>query len=518
MATDPWAQFADAPSDTAPAADNDPWAQFADAPSDAAPEAPAQAAPDAPSEKPQGWLEGLKWEIQNPSQSLSPKNVMSAAVRPAVKAATAIPGMFADAAVAGYNMLRPQTVADQVSPGAGNMQLPSESLNNLIDRFTTKPTGLGKGAELVSTTLLGSKIPAPQMGKEAPKDFVRPSPELTPTQQVFKSGREAGYVVPPSTVKPSTPLQLAESLGGKIATGQKASAQNQAVTNKLIRKELGLPENAHLTREVLSKVRSEAGKAYGEVEQAGRITADAQYADELKSLMSVADDIAKDFPDANVGATDQIGALVKTLQRESFDSKSAMAYLKELRNQAKGNLSPLNAADPAKKALGSAQREAAGVLEDQVIRHLQAQGKGDLAERFDKARVLIAKTHSVENALNPATGDVVARQLATQLRKNKPLSGGIKQAAEFASAFPKASQQLNDSGPVSALDSFVVGGGVATLNPSLVAWPFARIGARNSLLSDVVQNRLLPSSKNVNALARAPYVMGGAAAADQMRR
>lgn len=303
----------------------------------------------------------------------------------------------------------------------------------------------------------------------------------------LQQSRKAGYVVPPSTTNPTATNRVMESVSGKAATHQSAAIKNQRVTNRLVREELGLPADAPLTKQTLHTIRTQEGNVYKAVKRAGRITVDNDYVDDLIKLSDSVDEIAKDFPELNVGANKEIHTLTDNLLKDSFDSSSAVELVKQLRKEASSNLSFAASADPAKRALGTAQREAAGAVEDMLVRHLNATGKGNLAQRFDAARVKIAKTYSVEAALNEGTGNVVATQLGTQLKKGKPLSGNFEAIAKFAQAFPEAARELKSSAGVSALDAMagVVGG--STLNPALFALPAVRIGAREALLSKAGQ-------------------------------
>lgn len=417
-----------------------------------------------------------------------PPEFQSAIIRPAVNAVSGIPRLALDAGVGAGNLI------SRAMGGEGNVQSPSAALDQALDATTQRPEGiLNKGAELVSTGLMGASVPAGAVSRTAaaPANF---APRLTSQQETLKAGRAAGYVVPPSTVKPTIPNQLVESLGGKAATQQVASIRNQRVTNELAAEALGLPKKTQITPEVLKTLRTDAGKVYGEVADSGRIAVDSKYVDDLAEIVKGPAAIAQDFPQASVAASDKIQKLVDSLLRDSFGAKSAMMYLRTLRNEATANIRAAKIAggDPEKLALGTAQREAAGALEDMVVRHLGAQGKGALAQSFDQARTLIAKTHSVEDALNPATGNVVARELATQLKRGRPLSGELKTAGDFARAFPKAVEEVKHSGPVSALDAVIAGIGGTAIDPTFLLWPAARMAARYGSLSPVAQNALLP--------------------------
>ena len=111
---------------------------------------------------------------------------------------------------------------------------------------------------------------------------------------------------------------------------------------------------------------------------------------------------------------------------------------------------------------------------------------------FRKARQDIAKSYSVQKAVNPATGDVSAQSLARELVKGKPLSGDLRTIAEVGNAFPKATQALKESPKaVSPLDfAFGGGAGIATGNPMALGMLAARPAARSLLLSPMYQGLL----------------------------
>jgi hypothetical protein len=311
----------------------------------------------------------------------------------------------------------------------------------------------------------------------------------TVRDMTLTEARKAGYVVPPSAVNPTAANAVIESLPGKAATAQQASYRNQQVTNSLARKALGLPENEPLVPETLEALRANAGKVYEAVKSAGRIAVDFDYIDDLAGIGDAVERVAKDFPDLNIQSGKEVSALVDGLLVEGFDSRSGVELVKKLRADAAANLSVSVGNDPAKKALGAAQREAAGVVEDLIERHLQATGKGDLAKAFDGARRLIAKSWSVQSALNESTGNVVASQLGSQLRRGKPLSGELETIARFARAFRPYTQELMTGSGVSNLDAAVTAA-ASMVNPAALAYPVGRAAARATVLSGPYQNML----------------------------
>lgn len=428
--------------------------------------------------------------------------------RAVVNGVAAFPMMAMDAGVATRNLienaahgvypswqnLNPLSPAGY-APGKFGHELPSAEFSKaLTSAGVPEPrTTSEKVAGFIESTLAGSRIPGPQAKTQAPEGFVPPA--ASPAEQVLRDSREAGYVVPPTTTKPNILNKLAEGFAGKLTTAQQASIKNQEVTNELVRKALGLQSGEPITPEALEGIRKAAGKVYEQIGNAGEIRPDAQYLKDLAQLGKGADEIAASFPGANVGATKQIDELVDSLLQDKFDSKAALQYLRELRKQASGNLSGMNAADPSKQALGMAQREAASTLEDLIGRHLEANGMGDVAESFARARRAIAMSHSVENALNESTGNVVAGKLSQQLAKGKPLSGELETVAKFGQAFPKAAKEVTESMPgISPLDwAMSIGGSIASGHLAPLAGVMARPGMRSALLSDWWQNSLTDS-------------------------
>lgn len=433
-----------------------------------------------------------------------PARQLGLAGRSVVQGVASLPLMAIDAGVAARNLATNvargdmPTLADFnpfAKEGGSRMEyeLPSATFNRaLTDVGIPEPrTTSEKVGGFIQSVLAGARIPAPQTATQAPAGFVGPA--LSPTQEILREGQRAGYVVPPATASQSIVAKGVESLAGKASTAQAASIKNQEVTNTLVRKALGLGKDQPITVSALEDLRATAGKVYDTISKSGEVVADTQYLDDLAKLGRSADEIAAAFPGANVGATKQIGDLVDSLLQDRFNSKAALQYLRELRKQASGNLSGMNAADPAKQALGMAQREAASTLEDLIGRHLANQGQADLAESFSTARRLIAMSHSVEAALNESTKNVSATKLAQQLAKGKPLSGELELAGRFAQAFPKASKEITESMPgASPLDWMAaIATTIGAQHPAGLLVVGARPAARWAALSPMAQSALV---------------------------
>ena len=312
------------------------------------------------------------------------------------------------------------------------------------------------------------------------------------TVQAVMAARDAGYVIPPSQAKPTLSNRLLEGFSGKITTAQNASAKNAKVTDSLAAKALGLPADTKITADVLTDVRKSAGTAYDAIGEAGTITPGKTYQAALDRIAAPHLTASSGFPNAKPSP---VVDLVESMRSNQFDASAAVAKIKELRS----------AADDAFRTgntdVGRASRSIAKAIEDAVEEHLKQSGNVAMLDNFRAARELIAKSYSVEKALNTTTGTVDAVKLGAQLKKGKPLSAELRQAGEFANKFPKAAQTVEKMGSLpqtSPLDWAAASAlGLATQNPLALAGVLGRPAARALSLSGPVQNRLaVPAGQN----------------------
>jgi hypothetical protein len=380
--------------------------------------------------------------------------------RGAWDAVSFIPGLAADAGVGIRNLLTGSTY-----------ELPSRGSERELDAIAPMPDVPGAGAVRAGTSMIvGGKLPTPQISNPAPAGFTKPMQDAV-RQSTLKNSQSAGYVVPPATTNPTIANKMLESLGGKIATAQDAATRNQDVTNTLAKRAIGLAEDAPLTQESLSAIRGEAGDAYKVLRSVGTTAIDDATA---KSLDAIASKFTGSKLKEALGAGTDIPKIVQAIKEEPFTGDTAVDAIDLLRGKA--DVAYRN----GDKELGKAYKSLSKSIEDLMEKQLS----GDALKNFRDSRQLIAKTHSVEGAFNPATGNVAATKLAAQLTKKKPLSGDLKTIAQFGQAFPKAAQQITDSGSVRNTD-VIMGAGASGLSkePWWLMYPFVRQAARAALLS-----------------------------------
>jgi hypothetical protein len=282
-----------------------------------------------------------------------------------------------------------------------------------------------------------------------------------------------------------------------------------------------LPEDTVLSPDILKNVRDTAGLAYENLKLSGTVKTSPKFIEALDSIKPYKDAIqaAKDFPDE---LNNPIIKIIDSLKRPNFNVNSAVSKINLLRNDAD------IAFRQGDTALAKANKDASKVLENTIENHLANTKQTELLNKFREARTLIAKTYEVEKAMNTTTGSVNAAKLASRLQAGKPMSGELKDIAQFGQAFPKAIQtpeRIGGSIGVSPLDyamagtasgaSLLGGEDKATSGALGLATLLARPGARRLALSGPIQNRLaqqaaapgtirkaLPSAKETKQLAK----------------
>lgn len=300
----------------------------------------------------------------------------------------------------------------------------------------------------------------------------------------MKAGQEAGYVVAPAATNPTAWNRLIQGLAGKTATGQRAAMMNQATTNRLAREAIGLPENAAISVEALNAVRTEAGKAYNVLKQFDEIPLDNQYMDDVLKAAKPYMDTAKEFPEL---ASKEVQDAVKLATRNKVSGNGLIEVTKSLREKAD---IAYRAGD---KTLGKVLKGISTAMESAGERHLASQGDEAALGAFQAARQTIAKTYTLEKALNPGTGNIVASKLGAELQRGKPLSGGLKTVAKFSKAFPRETQEIANSSwlqmpGASPLDWAVAGGATAAQGPVGLLTLAARPAAQALLTSKPYQS------------------------------
>ena len=325
-----------------------------------------------------------------------------------------------------------------------------------------------------------------------------------PADAGVQAAREAGYVMTPSQAGGGKITKLIEGVSGEPKLAKLASEKNAAVTNALIRKDVGLPEDVPLSRNALANIRKEAGKAYEAVKQSGTIKTDVSYLNDLASITKSFDTAAADFAHRSANPFSKV---MDGLKKKQFDASSAVEEVKLLRSDAD------TAYAAGDKSLGKAFRGAAQALDDQILRHLQRAGPTKAHADYIAARQKIAKTYAADKALNDTTGNINAAVYAKEFKKGR-LTGEGEKVGRFAAQFPREAQQVEKIGSTGPT---LFDLGVATLGREALLLG-ARPVARHGLLTSPVQKSMAKRSYGPGIWKNGKEAGLAIIAAEQIRR
>lgn len=320
---------------------------------------------------------------------------------------------------------------------------------------------------------------------------------LTPEQYHARNVKEAQdnkFVVTPVQAKPSSTLaNTYEGAAGSAKTEKLASIKNEKRAREIIATEdLGLKPNQQITTQVLENIRKKEGAAYEAVKNSGvTLKTNEAY---TKALENLGGDIQEALPGVIKRA--DIDDLAVSLSVPEMSTTTAIATVKLLRADATKNIKA-GFQNPEKEALGYAQRKAAHAIDNLIEDNLSAQGKGDLAGAYKKARVKIAQTHDIEKALNDVSGHIDMNVFAKLLEKDVPLSGGMLKAARFARSFKGAARNIDNMKDAANYDlgDIALGFLGGNLHPAAVAASVVRPIARSASLSKMGQKMSAPSKR-----------------------
>ena len=360
-----------------------------------------------------------------------------------------------------------------VAPAKGLGELIKNMALGALSGFTGGVTKEVTGSDMAALAVsVATPLAARTMTGSSANKATLANPVKT---QTIRDAQAAGYVIPPSAVKPSFTTNKLESVGGKAAVKQEAAVRNQEVTNKLAAKAIGLPETEPITPSAVLSVRTEANKVYERV---------ADLSPRAKSALD-------------------------RLKEERLNASDGwMEYARTRR------------ADARRAAVSSDAK--VGQLERVIAKEATKAGEPGLTAELSRARTLIAKTYNVEDAMNIGSGNVDAGYIGRMLDRGAPLTGELKVIGKFAQAFPAITREGVTSAGVSGTEAGMAamlgtGGYAAAGGPvglAAAGLPLLRSPARSALLSGAYQRRLL--AEQPVSLNQATYqsILAGKSAAE----
>ena len=399
-----------------------------------------------------------------------------------------LPGALQKSIVAGtpaaLTQMAPRTaaLAQNVLTGSGTAGITSAAAQ-------ASETGTINPMQLANETVAGALMTLPTAtvgGLTTP----RAPAKLTQAQLVAERAIAEGATLPPTQVNPSMLNRLIEGISGKQQTSQIASVKNQQLVNEQARKALNLAPDVEITPVVLQQFRDQKGLAYDALRSNPTYYADKQFfADlnkettRLQSMKTL--DVATELN------------LLNNLKVMNFTGDELVNSIKRLRDSSKTNSSALASAE--NKDLGKAQKFAAQQLEALAERNLKNFNQPDVMKNFQQARQDIAKSYTIEKALNATTGNVSGADLGNLARQNRILPAELQTLANAAGAYPTAFQNVARIGSVPGFSPLDIGtAGIASAaagNPSVMLSAATRPTLRSLAVSPMYQRNMLPSSQ-----------------------
>lgn len=428
-----------------------------------------------------------------------------AAATRAVEAANAVGGLYKER-YGSYDSIKRTLAEDPVGAVA--------DLSTLFTggaMATAKAPAVSKALTTAATaTNPLSVVTKPAQAVLAAKEKILPSAILKEKEvnavrdATLRAAQAEGYKVTPGAVTVTGKNILAERIAGKTHLEQLASVKNQAVTDRLARRAVGIPDTAPLTADNMRQIRAvEYTKGYEPIKKLGEIKTDPAFLDDLITIEGRYAGPGASFPGA---VPESVNKLIKTYTVDKFDAKDAVQVTRTLRDEAKANFVKGDG------ALAKAQIDISNALENQIERSLTAAKRPDastMLEQFRLSRQRMAVSHTVEDAIKEGSGHVTASKLARDIQSGKYVSGDIKTIAEFANVFPRVTQiptQFGTPGAGTMLGR-AAGGGAGVIVGGAMGGPTGALygagaafvpeatsaAVRNYLLSSMGQSRLLPS-------------------------
>lgn len=381
--------------------------------------------------------------------------------------------------------------------GGGALGLSDPEAQDGADRLKSTAMGAGLGA-------LGGKLG--EMGggalaKRAERMRITRS-QNSVRDATLQGGAKLGLVADPAAMNPTYMNRFLTGIGGKELVEQEAAAANAPKMAQATRDFLGLSEEAPLSMDTLKAIHTSANTAREAVKGSGiPMKFDDEYATAWKAIAGAGQQAERSFPGAGSPGIRAViapykyepkasGLLTKARGTEitpdrSFKPEDVIDAIKTLREQA----TELFASRQA--GAGRAAIHTAKALEDLVERNLEGQGKhgAELLRNFRAGRVQDAKAFAVERVLNKGTGNIKGEKLARELAKGAPLTGQLKDMANFASSFTTVTREPTRSGGVGTLTTLFGLESALLGHPEGMLLSPARFGIGKLLLSKAYQRR-----------------------------
>lgn len=245
--------------------------------------------------------------------------------------------------------------------------------------------------------------------------------------------RKEGIMIAPHTVERGSDTM--SSIGGKAALEQTMAKRNNRIYNRMAREDIGLRGELPIYDETLESVRNNAAAPYEEIQ---RISEEAKV--QLEKLR-------KDINDSAAGDSIQEKVL-EAQARGTMDPLVVQAganveFLKGYRKEAKAAWDEVRANTPGAYDKWQAAVAKADAMEAQIEKAGELTGNKKLVEQLRESRRIIAKTHAIQEAINPVSGWLDPVIIGRMRQARIPLDGKLKLIGDAQLVFSKESRLAN---------------------------------------------------------------------------
>lgn len=231
----------------------------------------------------------------------------------------------------------------------------------------------------------------------------------------FAQAKSLGIPIPPREIKVDKPQQKIQDAGNR---------------------DLRQPPGTEFSPENLKKfMKAHYAEGYEPLAKAMQpLVPNKTFQDTIKAMRAEEMPPPGQLPKTFKGNKEVLDLLADYQQGTTMQPKVALRAITKLREDASSNFS---SDKPEKRALAKSQKGIANALEQLIDDNLAASGNQDLLGKYRNSRTMIAKAHDYMDSLVPGN-KISGPQMAQAQVSGKPLSGGAKDIAEVAGAFPGA--------------------------------------------------------------------------------
>lgn len=399
------------------------------------------------------------------------------------------------------------------------------SVGRVLGSENTGETIGGAGAE-AAASLLG-----PRAARKAVREVAAsPTKALPQAQAAIKEAMDVGYKAMPEAVEGATGAKTLTALAKKPELKNRITLENQATSDKLIRRHAGLEDDAPVTADTIAAAEAPHNKVYEELRNIkGYFTIDKKLRDAVRDIQKKDEKIQSYSPEWKLNNE------ISQLQGQVTSMKYAppevlLDMIKKWRQSARQDLVRSKTLSAEQLDVAHARLKIASAVQNMMDEQLTAAAKRrpdispDIIPRLTEARNALAKIADLEKYTNLETGKVNASAILRDYNRGKKMSGDLLTIAKAAKTMPdviRSTEGLTPAAELSVSDAgrAALGAGARALSGHTGAKTVGALAgltgpvARRIAASDIYQQNLVKpnDAARPNLKSAAALTLGAAA-------